>query len=111
MNELERENASYFYIIEADRDGQRKYVNKSFPNIYQYTKKILHAKRFYSEERALEFIEDFNSVGRYMIENPTVKKVKRTFTVEWNSYKSKVLSAKLRWFYEWIWVYWRMGRS
>ena len=82
MNELERENASYFYIIEADRDGQRKYVNKTFPNIYQYTKKISHAKRFYSEERALEFIEDFNSVGRYMINNPLVKMVKRTFTVE-----------------------------
>ena len=81
MNELERENASYFYIIEADRDGQRKYVNKTFPNIYQYTKKILHAKRFYSEERALEFIDDFNSVGRYMINNPIVKRVKRIFTV------------------------------
>ena len=33
MNELERENTSYFYIIEADRDGHRKYVNKTFPNI------------------------------------------------------------------------------
>ena len=82
MNELEKENISYFYIIEADRDGQRKYVNKTFPRIYQYTKKILHAQRFYSEERALKFIEDFNSSGRYMIENPVVKKIKRTFTVE-----------------------------
>ena len=82
MNELERENASYFYIIEADRDGQRKYVNKTFPNIYQYTKKISHAKRFNSEETALKFIEDFNSAEHYMIQNPTVKKVKRTFTVE-----------------------------
>lgn len=82
MNELEKENVSYFYVIEADRDGQRKYVNKNFPNIFQYTKKILQAQRFYSEERALQFIEDFNSVGRYVIENPTVKKVKRTFAVE-----------------------------
>ena len=29
-----------------------------------------------------EFIEDFNSGGRYMINNPIVKRVKRTFTVE-----------------------------
>ena len=29
-----------------------------------------------------EFIEDFNSVGRYMINNPIVKRVKRIFTVE-----------------------------
>ena len=57
-------------------------MNKTFPNIYQYTKKISHAKRFYSEERALEFIEDFNSVGRYMINNPIVKRVNRIFTVE-----------------------------
>lgn len=82
MNELERENTSYFYIIEADRDGERKYVSKSFPKIFQYSKKILKAQRFYSEERALQFIEDFNSVGRYVILNPTVKKVKRVFTVE-----------------------------
>lgn len=82
MNKLERESVSYFYVIEADRDGQRKYVNKNFPNIFQYTKKILQAQRFYSEERALQFIDDFNSVGRYVIENPTVKKVRRTFTVE-----------------------------
>lgn len=82
MSELKRENVSYFYIIEANRDGQRKYVNKTFPSIYQYTKKILHAKRFYSEEQALEFIENFNSIERYMINNPIVKRVKRTFTVE-----------------------------
>lgn len=82
MNELEIENVSYFYVIEADRDGQRKYINKNFPKIFQYTKKILQAQRFYSEERALEFIEDFNEGGRYVIENPTVKKVRRTFNVE-----------------------------
>lgn len=82
MNELERENTSYFYIIEADRDGERKYVSKSFPKIFQYSKKILKAQRFYSEERALQFIEDFNSGGRYVISNPTVKKIKRVFTVE-----------------------------
>ena len=82
MNELERENVSYFYVIEADRDGQRKYVNKNFPNIFQYTKKVLQAQRFYSEERVLEFIKDFNEGGRYIIENATVKKVRRTFTIE-----------------------------
>ena len=82
MNELERENVSYFYVIEADRDGQRKYINKNFPKIFQYTKKILQAQRFYSEERALEFIKDFNEGGRYTIENATVKKVRRAFTVE-----------------------------
>lgn len=82
MNEIERENVSYFYVIEADRDGQRKYINKNFPKIFQYTKKILQAQRFYSEERALEFIDDFNKVGRYVIVNPVVRKVKRTFLVE-----------------------------
>lgn len=82
MNELERENVSYFYVIEADRDGQRKYVNKNFPNIFQYTKKVLQAQRFYSEERAMKFIEDFNSGERYIIENPIIKKIRRTFTVE-----------------------------
>ena len=29
-----------------------------------------------------EFIKDFNSGGRYMLNNPIVKRVKRTFTVE-----------------------------
>ncbi len=82
MNELERENTSYFYIIEADRDGERKYVSKNFPRSFQYSKKILNAQRFYSEERALQFIEDINSVGRYFILNPRVKRVERVFNVE-----------------------------
>lgn len=82
MNELERKNVSYFYIIEADRNGERKYVSKSFPRMFQYSKKILNAQRFYSEERALQFIEDFNNVGCYIISNPIVKKVKRVFNIE-----------------------------
>lgn len=81
-NGLEREHVSYFYIIEADRDGERKYISKSFPRIFQYSRKILKAHRFYSKEQALQFIEDFNRVGRYVISNPTVKMVKRIFNIE-----------------------------
>lgn len=80
MNELEKENISYFYIIEVDRDGERKYISKDFPKLFMYSKKILKAKRFYSEESALEFINNFNN-GRYNISNPIIKQVKRVFNI------------------------------
>lgn len=79
--ELEKKHEGCFYIIEADRDGGRKYVSRSFPNISQYSKKIMKAKRFNSRNLALLFIGRFAD-GEYAILNPEVKKVKRTMNVE-----------------------------
>ena len=82
LNELEKEHIGYFYIIEADRDGERKYISKSFPRVFQYTKKILKAQRFNTEELALRFVDNFNNVGKYVIVNPEVKKVRRVISIE-----------------------------
>lgn len=79
---LERTSTSYFYIIEADRDGIRKYVSRAFPRLWQYTPKISKAQHFQTEELASHFIEGFNNYGKYLIANPVIKKVRRNFTVE-----------------------------
>jgi hypothetical protein len=79
---LEQESTSYFYIIEADRDGVRKYVSRAFPKLWQYTPKISKARHFQTEEQANHFIKSFNDYGKYLITNPIVKRVCRVFIVE-----------------------------
>lgn len=81
---LETESVSSFFVIVADRDGSRKYVSKAFPRIFQYTIKINQAQRFNNEEQANKFITGFNDYGKYIIENPEIKKVYRKFTLLWN---------------------------
>ncbi len=71
---LRTEESSIFYVIVADRDGVRKYVSKAFPNLFPYTVKLTQAKRFYSEVKAQQFIDDF-AVGNYIIVNPEISKV------------------------------------
>lgn len=78
---LETESEKRFYIIEADRDGMRKYVSMDFPRVFQYTLKISHARRFPTRERAQEFINGFNDFGRYTIDSPAIRKVTRTFGI------------------------------
>lgn len=76
---LEKESISYFCVIIADRDGEKKYISRSFPKLFQYTVKINKARRFNTEEQAWEYIDNFNEFGRYYIINPEVKKVIRKF--------------------------------
>lgn len=81
---LEKENASYFYVIEADRDGTRKYVSRSFPGAFQYTIKLNKAQHFPTEESASRFITRFRNGRKYPITNPVIRKVERKFTVTEN---------------------------
>lgn len=78
---LETKSVHPFYVITADRDGVRKYVNKGFPRAFQYTIKISKAMRFQTEEQAKDFIRSFNEYGKYIIQNPVVTKMERCFTV------------------------------
>lgn len=78
--EIQKES-NFFYVIEAGRDHVRKYVSKDFPRVFQYTVKLSKARRFETEERAMEFIRGFNDYGKFTIVQPVVKKVCRTFSV------------------------------
>ena len=78
--EIQKES-NFFYVIEAGRDHVRKYVSKDFPRVFQYTVKLSKARRFETEERAMEFIRGFNDFGKFTIVQPVVKKVCRTFSV------------------------------
>ncbi len=78
---LESRSVSYFYVIEADRDGVRKLVSRDFPRVFQYTVKISKARRFQTEEKAKEFINGFNDIGKYLIINPVIRKVCRRFSI------------------------------
>lgn len=82
---IEVGNESYFYVIEAERDGCRKYVSRSFPRPYMYSIKLSKARRFDSVELAEEFIKSFNSVGKYSIVDAKIRRVKRAFNVEYVS--------------------------
>lgn len=77
--ELQTKSTHSFYVIIADRDGVRKYISKSFPNLFQYTISLSKAQRFDSVERADQFIEGFNDYGKYVIENPEIRMVIREF--------------------------------
>lgn len=79
--EIQKESRHFFYVIEAGRDHVRKYVSKDFPRVFQYTVKLSKARRFETEERAMEFIRGFNDYGKFTIVQPVVKKVCRTFSV------------------------------
>ena len=57
--EIQKESKHFFYVIEAGRDHVRKYVSKGFPRVFQYTVKLSKARRFETEERAMEFIRGF----------------------------------------------------
>lgn len=76
---LEKESNSSFYVIVADRDGVKKYVSRYFPRPFQYTVKISKAKRFYTKDKAQDFIDGFNEYGKYLIANPEIKEVIRRF--------------------------------
>lgn len=78
---LETESVNTFYVIMADRDGVRKYVNQNFPRLFQYTVKISKARRFHTEEQAQDFINSFNRYGKYTIMNPEITKIERRFIV------------------------------
>ena len=78
--EIQKES-NFFYVIEAGRDHVRKYVSKDFPRVFQYTVKLSKARRFETEERAMEFIRGFNDYGKFTNVQPVVKKVCRTFSV------------------------------
>ena len=78
--EIQKES-NFFYVIEAGRDHVRKYVSKGFPRVFQYTVKLSKARRFETEERAMEFIRGFNDYGKFTIVQPVVRKVCRTFSV------------------------------
>ena len=82
---IEVGNESYFYVIEAERDGCRKYVSRSFPRPYMYSIKLSRARRFDSIESAEEFITSFNRPGKHMICDAVIRKVKRSFNVEYVS--------------------------
>ena len=79
--EIQKESKHFFYVIEAGRDHVRKYVSKGFPRVFQYTVKLSKARRFETEERAMEFIRGFNDYGKFTIVQPVVRKVCRTFSV------------------------------
>lgn len=79
--EAEKESNSYFYVIEAGRNHTRKYVSKDFPRVFQYTIKLSKARRFETEERAIEFIRGFNDYGKFLIVQPAIRKVCRTFSI------------------------------
>lgn len=76
---LEKESVSSFYVIVANRDGVKKYVSRSFPELFQYTIKINKARRFNTEELAQAYADNFNDIGGYFIINPEVKRVIRKF--------------------------------
>lgn len=76
---LEKESNSSFYVIVADRDGVKKYVSRDFPRPFQYTVKISKAHRFYTKDKAQDFIDGFNECGKYLIVNPKIKEVIRQF--------------------------------
>lgn len=78
---LEKENNSSFYVIVANRDGVKKYVGRDFPRPNQYTVKISKAQRFYTKDKAQDFIDGFNEYGKYLIVNPEIKEVVRRFTL------------------------------
>lgn len=79
--EIQRESNHYFYVIEASRNNARKYVSRDFPRVFQYTVKLSKARRFETEERAMEFIRGFNDYGKFLIVQPAIKKVCRTFSI------------------------------
>lgn len=79
--EIQKESSHFFYVIEAERNRVRKYVSKDFPRVFQYTVKLSKARRFETEERAMEFIRGFNDYGKFAIVQPVVRKVCRTFSV------------------------------
>lgn len=79
--EIQKESKHFFYVIEASRGGTRKYVSKDFPRVFQYTVKLSKARRFETEEKAQEFIRGFNDYGKFVIVQPVVKKVCRTFSI------------------------------
>lgn len=78
---LEKESTSSFYVIVADRDGVKKYISRDFPRPFQYTVKISKAQRFYTKDKAQDFIDGFNEYGKYLIVNPEIKEVVRRFTL------------------------------
>ena len=49
--------------------------------MFQYTVKLSKARRFETEERAWEFIRGFNDYGKFLIVQPVVRKVCRTFSI------------------------------
>jgi hypothetical protein len=72
---LQTENINSFFVIVADRDGVRKYISRTFPRVFQYTIKLNQVQRFNTEEQANKFIKGFNDYGKYVIENPKIRKV------------------------------------
>ena len=79
--EIQKESSHFFYVIEAGRNHVRKYVSKDFPRVFQYTVKLSKARRFETEESAWEFIRGFNDYGKFLIVQPVVRKVCRTFSI------------------------------
>jgi len=78
--EIRREWENSFYVIEADRDGVRKYVSMQFPRLFQYTVKVNQARRFQTEELANKFINDFCG-SKYELSNAKIRKVFSKMTV------------------------------
>ena len=81
--EIQKESMHMFYVIEADRDGVRKYVSRAFPRTFPYTVNLSKAERFDSAEVAQRFVNRFNGGGgRYPIVNARIVPASRIFRVE-----------------------------
>lgn len=81
--EIQKESEHTFFVVEADRDGVRKYVSRDFPRTFPYTVNLSKAERFDSAEAAQRFVDRFNGDGgRYPIVNARIVPVSRIFRVE-----------------------------
>lgn len=81
-HDLEKECEYTFYVIEAERDGIRKYVSREFPHTFPYTVMLQKARRFGSAKIAQRFVDDFNETNRYPIKNARIVPVRMRYRVE-----------------------------
>ncbi|HBF77165.1 MULTISPECIES: hypothetical protein [Clostridium] len=55
---IETEKTSIFYIILVKRDGVKKFISKDYLSCFPCTVLLNKAKRFYTEQKAQNFIDN-----------------------------------------------------
>lgn len=72
---IRREDSNKFYVIEADKDGVRKYVKKIYSKNYNFTVVLKSARRFNSKKAADTYIKCISNIDSTIIKNPIIREV------------------------------------